>query len=62
MPGTEVIGRGGYRNEPDSRPLVRRAGMSAEPMSGLFHQAMRIYAAVKTLLQVPLHPSLRTPR
>ena len=44
MRGTGVIGRGGYRNEPDSRPagqsarrpasrpLVRQAGMSAKPV------------------------------
>ena len=41
MRGTRVIGRGGYRNEPDSRPAGRLAGcpagqsasrLSAEPV------------------------------
>ena len=50
MRGTGVIGRGGYRNEPGSWPAgqpaaclpsryIRRAGMSAIPLSGLFCQA-----------------------
>ena len=52
MWGSGFIGRGGYRNEPDIRPAdwqatacplsrhVRRAGTSAQPMCGLFHQAV----------------------